>query len=82
MVIYIVYTVVLGTQLRPLKDELPDCTAHVLGSVAGLVIVVVQIFVIQGVSATEILSVQQVDGTVDTAAGPTVAIAIAIELTV
>jgi len=78
-VLGIVYTLVLATQLRPLKDELPDCIVHALGCVAGLVIVIVQLFVVQGVSPTEILSVQQLDGTTDTAAGPLVAIAIAIE---
>ena len=81
-VLCIVYTLVLATQLRPLKDELPDCTAHALGCVAGLVIVIVQLFVVQGVSPTEILSVQQIDGTSTTGASSSVGIAIAIEATV
>lgn len=81
--IVFVYTLVLALQLRPLKDELPDCTAHALGCVAGLIIVVVQLFVVQGVTPTEILAVQQLeanlDGTSPTDASASIGTAIAIE---
>jgi hypothetical protein len=46
-VLCFIYTLLLTGQLWPLRHELPDCLAHALGCMAGLVVIVMQLFVVQ-----------------------------------
>lgn len=83
VVLCIIYTLVLAVQLRPLKAELPDCTAHALGCVAGLITVGIQLFIVQGVSLSESLSAeQQISDSSTMSASATLGMVYAIEATV
>ena len=57
-VVCFLYTFTLNAQLHPLRHELPDAPAHAYGCMAGLIVIMVQLFVVQGNSVTASLSAE------------------------